>query len=75
MMLSPNANFLSNKNCFEPWESLLKTAKTYLVLSSTIYIVLLLQFGRSSVHSTTETEVIRGLKVALNYVRHVIKSV
>ena len=66
MMLSPSANFLSNKHCFEPWESLLKTAKTYLVLSSTIYIVLLLQFGRSSVHSTTETEVIRGLKVALN---------
>ena len=24
------------------------------------------QFGRSSVHSTTETKVIRGLKVALN---------
>ena len=66
MMLSPSANFLSNKHCFEPWESLLKTAKTYLVLSSPIYIVLLLQFGRSSVHSTTETEVIRGLKVALN---------
>ena len=42
MMLSPSANFLSNKHCFEPWESFLKTAKNYLVLSSTIYIVFLI---------------------------------
>ena len=42
MMLSPSANFLSNKHCFEPWEFLLKTAKTYFVLSSAIYIVLLI---------------------------------